>query len=78
MITGSFDSAYTMTVKSDSSNLPGGTMTMTITGSRLGDCSPDQKPGDIILSNGRTFNILEAQKYVPSNIPLGAPQSPPQ
>ena len=78
VITGSFDSAYTMTVKSDSSNLPGGTMTMTITASRLGDCSPDQKPGDIILSNGRTFNILEAQKYVPSNIPLGAPQSPPQ
>jgi hypothetical protein len=78
VITGSFDSAYTMTVKSEGSNLPGGTMTMTITASRLGDCSPDQKPGDIILSNGRTFNILEAQKYIPSNIPLGAPQSPPQ
>ena len=74
VITGSFDSAYTMTVKSDGSDLPGGTMTMTIAGSRLGDCSPEQKPGDIILSNGRTFNILEAQKHIPSNIPLGPPQ----
>jgi hypothetical protein len=78
VITGSFNSAYTMTVKSEGSDLPGGTMTMTIAGNRLGDCSPDQKPGDIILSNGRTFNILEAQKHLPSNIPLGAPQSPPQ
>jgi Protein of unknown function (DUF3617) len=77
-ITGSFDSAYTMTVKSDGADLPGGTMTMTIAGTRLGDCSPDQKPGDIILSNGRTFNILEAQKHVPSNIPLPPSQSPAQ
>jgi hypothetical protein len=74
VITGSFDSAYTMTVTTEGSDLPGGTMMMTVAGSRLGDCTPEQKPGDIIFSNGRTVNILEAQKHIPSNIPLSPPQ----
>jgi Protein of unknown function (DUF3617) len=77
-IAGSFENAYTMTVRSEGPDLPGGTMTMTIAGTRLGDCAPDQKPGDITLSNGRTFNILEAQKHAPSNIPLPPSQSSPQ
>jgi hypothetical protein len=77
VITGSLDNAYTMTVKSEGAGLPGGTMTMTVVGNRLGPCTSDQKPGDIILSNGRTVNILEAQKHAPSNIPL-PPQAPPQ
>lgn len=64
VITGSFDSAYTMTVKSEGPGLPGGAMMMTIAGNRLGDCTPEQKPGDIIFGNGRTVNILEAQKHV--------------
>jgi Protein of unknown function (DUF3617) len=74
VMTGSFDSAYTMTVKSEVAGLPGGAMIMTIAGNRLGDCTAEQKPGDIIFSNGRTLNILEAQKQAPSNIPL--PPSP--
>jgi len=43
----------------------------------LGPCTADQKPGDIILANGRTINLLEAQKHVISNVPL-PPPSPPQ
>jgi hypothetical protein len=68
-----------MTVKSEGTGLPAGTMMMTIDGSRLGDCTPGQKPGDIIFGNGRTVNILEAQKHIVSpNDPLLPSQSPQQ
>jgi len=79
VITGSFESAYTMTVKSEGPGLPGGAMMMTVAGNRLGDCTPEQKPGDIIFGNGRTVNILEAQKHVVSpNDPLPLSQPPEQ
>jgi hypothetical protein len=77
VVTGSFDSAYTMTVTSQSEDLPGGKMIMTMDAKWLGPCTADQKPGDIILANGRTINLLEAQKHVISNVPL-PPPSPPQ
>jgi hypothetical protein len=78
-ITGSLDSAYTMTVTSQGDAVPGGKMTMTIDAKRLGPCTAEQKPGDIITANGRTINILEAMKHVPSQgVPLSSPQSPPQ
>jgi Protein of unknown function (DUF3617) len=60
VITGSFDSAYTMTVTSQSEALPGGKITMTLTGKWLGPCAADQKPGDIIMAGGAAkVNILE-------------------
>ena len=64
-ITGSVESAYTMTVTSQSEALPASNMTMTIGGKWLGPCAADQKPGDIIFSNGRKANILELQKSTP-------------
>ena len=71
VVTGSFDSAYTMTATSLSEDLPGGKMIMTMEGKWLGPCAADQKPGDMIMSNGRTINLLEMQKYKPSkDIPL--------
>jgi hypothetical protein len=77
VMTGNLENAYTMTVKSEGPGLPGGAMMMTIAGNRLGDCTAEQKPGDIIFGNGRTVNILEAQKHVVSpNDPL--PPSPAQ
>jgi len=77
VITGNLENAYTMTVKSEGPALPGGAMMMTIAGNRLGDCTAEQKPGDIIFGDGRTVNILEAQKHVLSpNDPL--PPSPAQ
>ena len=77
VITGNLENAYTMTVKSEGPGLPGGAMMMTIAGNRLGDCTAEQKPGDIIFGDGRTVNILEAQKHVLStNDPL--PPSPAQ
>jgi hypothetical protein len=66
VITGSLDGAYSMTVTSQDEALPGSNLTMTIDGRWLGPCSADQKPGDMIFSNGRKVNILEAQQHVPS------------
>lgn len=77
-ITGSFDSAYTMTVTSQSEALPATNMTMTLEGKWLGPCTADQKPGDMIFSNGRKINILEVQQGAPPpSAPLpGAPPPP--
>ncbi len=70
-MTGSFDSAYTMTVTSESESIPGGKMTMTMAAKWLGPCTADQKPGDMIMGNGMKMNILEMQKRLPSTgIPL--------
>jgi hypothetical protein len=66
VITGSLDGAYSMTVTSQGEALPAANLTMTIDGRWLGPCSADQKPGDMIFSNGRKVNILEAQQHVPS------------
>jgi hypothetical protein len=62
VVTGSFDSAYTMTVTSQSEDSPGGKIIMTMDAKWLGPCTADQKPGDMIMSNGRTINILEMQR----------------
>jgi hypothetical protein len=71
VIIGSLDGAYSMTVTSQGEALPGSNLTMTIDGRWLGPCSADQKPGDMIFSNGRKVNILEAQQHIPSSgVPL--------
>jgi Protein of unknown function (DUF3617) len=62
VITGSFDSAYNMTVTSDSAAAPGGKSTMTMDAKWLGPCAADQKPGDMIMANGTKINILDMQK----------------
>ena len=62
IVTGSFDSAYTMTVTSQSEAAPNYNMTMTMAAKWLGPCAADQKPGDMIMGNGLKMNILEMQK----------------
>jgi Protein of unknown function (DUF3617) len=62
VITGSLQSAYTMTVTSESDALPSGKMTMTMAAKWLGPCAADQKPGDMIMGNGFKMNILDMQK----------------
>ncbi len=37
-------------------------MTMTLSPKWLGPCAADQKPGDMIIADGRKINILEARK----------------
>jgi hypothetical protein len=73
-VNGSFDSAYTMTVTSESDAMPGGKMAMSMSAKWLGPCGADQKPGDMIMGNGMKVNILEMQKRMPSNIPNMPPR----
>jgi hypothetical protein len=63
VITGSFDSAYTMTVTSHSDALPNYNLTMTLTGKWLGPCKGDQKPGDVVMPGGIKVNIRDLQKF---------------
>ncbi len=60
VVVGSFDSAYTMTVTSHGEDVPTSTMTMVATW--LGPCAADQRPGDVIMSNGVKINVPEMQK----------------
>ena len=62
VVTGSFDSAYTMTVTSQGPDIPDGKMIMTIAAKWLGPCAADQKPGDMIMSNGMKINVPEIEK----------------
>jgi Protein of unknown function (DUF3617) len=62
LATGNFDSQYKMTVTAESEALPGGKMMMTLEGKWLGPCAADQRPGDIIMSNGMKINVPEVQK----------------
>ncbi len=77
VIAGSFDSAYTVKLSSSTiggPNLPGarpdGKTEMTVEARYAGACKPDQKPGDIIMSNGVKMNIRDLQKV--QNLTPGA------
>jgi hypothetical protein len=73
VITGSFDSSYTMTVTSQSDTAPGGKTTMTIAAKWLSACAADQKPGDMIMANGVKINVLNMQNGA---VPAGRPPQP--
>lgn len=72
VITGSFDSAYTMTLTSQGEGAPAGGRSMTMAVKWIGPCAADQKPGDMIMADGRKINILNAQR---PGMP-GVPQPP--
>ena len=65
VVSGSFDSAYTMTLTVQAEDVPVSARTQTITGTWLGPCAAEQRPGDIIspaLPNGARLNILNMIK----------------
>jgi hypothetical protein len=69
VVSGSFDNAYTVEVTSTRKGgppMPGvganGQSHMTITAKWLGPCAAGQKPGDVIMANGMTMNVIELQK----------------
>jgi len=79
VVSGSLDSAYTMTATAQSEAIPSGKMVMTMDGKWLGPCAADQKPGDVIMANGVKINVPELQKRALSNLPLGPqPDNKPQ
>ena len=76
VVTGNFDSAYTVDVQSKREGgrpAPGmpadGSSHMTITAKWLGPCAAGQKPGDVVMANGMTMNMLEMQKMQPPKRP---------
>jgi hypothetical protein len=69
--TGSFDSAYTATETWQAEGAPVA-MTMKTEARWLGPCAADQKPGDVITSDGRKQNILDRMQN------RGAPQDAPK
>ena len=80
VITGSFDSAYTMKINSKSEGgpaipgmPPGGETRMTIEAKHLGACQAGQKPGDIMMSNGMKMNVLDMQKMGAGGGMMGPP-----
>jgi hypothetical protein len=58
-----------MTVTSQSEEIPGGKMVITMEAKWLGACAADQKPGDIVMSNGMKINVPELQKSIISPAP---------
>ena len=74
VVTGSFDSAYTMTVSSKSDVGPG--FDMTLAAKWLGPCQADQKPGDMILPGGLKMNLRDMANRI--GVPGGAPGAPPR
>jgi len=69
IITGSFDSSYTMTVTAKGEALQAG-INMTVTGRWLGACQAGQKPGDVVMPNGVKLNVPEMQKQPQKRFPL--------
>jgi len=66
VVTGSFDSAYTVNVTSTREGgrpmpgaTPGAPTQMTIEAKWLGPCAAGQKPGDVVMANGMTMNVLD-------------------
>jgi hypothetical protein len=69
MVTGSFDSAYTVDVSSTRQGgapvpgMPaGGSSHMKIEAKWLGACAAGQKPGDVMMGNGMKMNVLDLPK----------------
>jgi hypothetical protein len=69
VVTGSFDSNYSVEVTSTRKGgpaMPGmaanGQSHMTITAKWLGACAAGQKPGDVVMANGVTMNVIDLQK----------------
>lgn len=72
VVTGSFDSAYKVDVTSTRSGgppmpgvAPGAQTHMTIDAKWLGACAAGQKPGDVMMANGMSMNVLDMQRMRP-------------
>jgi len=72
VVTGSFDSAYTVTMNSTREGghpIPGmpatGASNMTIQAKWIGPCGAGQRPGDVTMGNGMTMNVLDISSRAP-------------
>ena len=75
VVSGDFNSSYTVKVSSTRTGgpaIPGtpadGKSDMTIEAKWLSACKPDQKPGDMIMADGRKINIVDMQNMMPPSM----------
>jgi hypothetical protein len=63
-VVGDFNSAYTVTTVSHSEGGPAGARDTTskIEAKWTGACKPDQKPGDVMMPDGRKVNLIDLQQ----------------
>jgi hypothetical protein len=76
VITGSFDSEYTMTVTGQTEG-QAARPTVTLSAKWLGPCAADQRPGDMIMPNGMKMNITSMPGMPKGMMPPGAAGAPP-
>jgi hypothetical protein len=76
VITGSFDSEYTMTVTGQTEG-QAARPTVTLSAKWLGPCAADQRPGDMIMPNGMKMNITSMPGMQKGMMPPGAAGAPP-
>jgi hypothetical protein len=76
VVTGDFNSAYTIEVTSMREGgrpipgaAPGHESHMKIAAKWIGACAAGQRPGDVIMGNGMTMNVLDMQKLMPPHKP---------
>ena len=75
VITGDFDSGYTLVVTTRAEGMP--ERSMNIAAKWLGPCAAGQKPGDTIMPNGMKMNLLDMKKGLGQPGPAGTPGAPP-
>jgi hypothetical protein len=75
VITGDFNSNYSVKVTSKIEGLPAAAKgvggTTTIQARWVSACKPDQKPGDIVMPGGKTMNIRDLRKMMGGGVPKG-------
>jgi Protein of unknown function (DUF3617) len=76
VVTGSFDSEYTMTMTSQAEGQPAG-RAISMSAKWLGPCAADQRPGDMIMPNGTKMNITDMQNMRKGMMPPGPGGAPP-
>jgi hypothetical protein len=82
VVTGDFSSNYTVKVTSKIEGLPAGAQdaaggSTTIQARWVGACKPGQRPGDIVMADGKTMNIRDLRKLMDGakgGAPKGAPK----
>jgi hypothetical protein len=75
VVSGDFNSNYTVKVTTKLEGVPAAAQnaggTTTIQARWVSACKPDQRPGDIVMANGKTMNIRDLRKMMEGK---GAPQ----
>jgi hypothetical protein len=82
VVTGDFSSNYTVKVTSKIEGLPAGAQdaaggSTTIQARWVGACKSGQRPGDIVMADGKTMNIRDLRKLMDGakgGAPKGAPK----